>query len=1749
MNLKKRICSLFLVLALCLNIAPFSVLAASEDMAPPISSTDTDTQPPEETPPVEAPEAGSSPDSAPEEETPQAPAETPAPAPTAPPVSENEAGSEEPEPAPPQEETGGDYVPGFTAADRGGSYAWPVPASSYVSQGYASGQHEALDIGADVGDEVLAAESGTVSVVQLWDGVTISGNQSYGNMIQIQHEDGNTTLYGHLSKILVAEGDVIQKGQKIGEVGASGNVTGPHLHFEVRANYGRINPLPFISGGTEEKEDELAPEIPFEDGTPVRRINTAPFQPRIAGDRGKLRILYNTFKSNVGHLPTIGDISQLPAKAVLINGTYRAAYCLQINLAANEGSDYTWSDLDFTEKRLIGDIMALGFDWQSSGYWNADSAENYKWAVTQLLSYAVMAGSIYPNTDGITVIPSTVDKDMETAASHSYNKNGFISYYQNLKSELIKLRQVPSFASKNINKVPAITLNWDGEKYTKTVTDTNGVLSRFNFTVEGVEIKASGNNLTLSTTEAFSVPKISPKSSYEAPGGEGATIIWRTSGGSGGTGEQDFVSYRNDTDPVPAYIKVQTDAVGSAGLQKISEDGIVSGMTFRITGSDGTSVTRTTDSSGSISLDGLPIYEVTTEEDPETGEEVEVQGERITYTATEVNVPIRYVIPQSQTFQLYEGQTTSLSFENRLKKWRVSVTKADRETGSTPQGDATLGGAKYGVYHNGVLQDTYTTDASGKFTTKYYVCGTGWTLRELEPSEGYLLNPSSEPIGMAPGETTVEYNSTSAGVKEQVIKGKVGITKHTDNGSTQIETPEVGAEFQVYLSASGSFDSAKASERDTIVIGENGYGETKPLPYGMYTVHQTKGWEGKEKVPDFQVFIDQDGKTYSFIINNRVFEALIQIVKKDAETGRVIPASGIGFKIKDLTTGKWVMQHINYPTPMDLDTFYTDVTGRLMLPSPLTYGDYELYEQQSAHGYVISKDPVKFTVDGTAKTLVVEMGNTPQKGVASIRKTGEVFSTVRFADGKYQPVYEVKGLAGAVYDLFAEEDIKTPDGTLRYVAGELVDTVTTGADGTASFKPVYLGKYWCAERTAPHGMVLDRTVYHIEFTYAGQDIQIIQETLDCYDERQKVKISLAKLLEQDEDFQIGMGGEYGNIRFGLFAAKDVPAADGTKLPKDGLIEEIGLSELLQGEFQTDLPLGSFYIRENAVDEHYLPLDQKYPVEFSYAGQETAIVRISLNDGKPIENTLIRGRIDGTKVDEDGLLLPGAVIGLFAPGTEEFTEETAILSCSSDASGSFFFENIPFGHWLLREIRQPEGFLLSDEVFDVEITEDGQHITYLLENEFIKGNVSLTKVDADYPDNKLSGAEFSIFADSNGNKEFDAGDVLIGRLQESEEAPGTYTMENLRYGVYFCIESKAPEYFVQDSTPRYFEIREHGKTVTISTNSKNYLNQPQTGSLKILKTSEDEIIRGRTFRVTGTALTGQHYSREFTTDENGEIFVSGLRVGSYTVSEIGSGSTVQYVLPPDQQVTIGYGDTATAEFYNRLKRGDIWGEKQDENGEALQGVIFGLFPEGTETFSIEKAVATAETSRTGKFLFKDVPYGKWLVKELVSLPGYVMLKEPVPVEIREDGVEVLLPAIVNEYTKVLISKQDITTGKELPGAKLQIIDADGRVVESWVSEEEPHLMERLPAGSYILHEESAPDGYLVAEDVKFVVKETGEIQKVVMKDELAPEPEVPNTGDNNMVAIVSGLLAFALVAAYIAALLLRRQQKKDKEGRR
>ncbi|MFR2095385.1 SpaA isopeptide-forming pilin-related protein [Eubacterium sp.] len=873
--------------------------------------------------------------------------------------------------------------------------------------------------------------------------------------------------------------------------------------------------------------------------------------------------------------------------------------------------------------------------------------------------------------------------------SWDFSDGGYKAWCDKAQDRMDNLNKKPSFNNTNVGTIVAGNI--------LTVTDTNKVLSDYPaFTKNGsgwsITHSKNSNSLTIKVDKSCTASsfKLANGEYYKDGTGDDDELLLYYPYGSESYQKLIYSAYY---DPVSMAFSGSITPLGDMKLVKTSEDGIVAGINFTVTGANGFSKTVTTNANGEIDISNL------------------APG---TYTITEENID-RYVPNQSQTITISSGKTSSVSFYNILKKFRVTVTKQDYEKGHA-QGDAKLSGAVYDLYKGDELVAQYTTDSNGSFTTDYYVCGTDWTIKEITPSEGYLLNDTVYKVGADPKDYTVEYNNApDMTVMEQVIKGKISIIKHTDDGETQIETPEKGAEFQVYLKSAGSFVNADKDERDTIVCDEDGFASTKLLPYGVYTVHQTKGWAGRELITDFDVFINKDGKTYKFLINNKNFESYLKVVKLDKETGKRIPYEGAAFEIYDSNNHRITMQY-TYPQVTSIHTFYTNKEGYLITPEKLPYGDYTLKEVQAPYGYVLDDTPIPFSISqensstDTGVTVVkVKARDVAQKGVINITKTGEIFSSVEENKGVYTPKYSISNLKGAIFEIYAAEDITTLDGTVRYEQGTLVDTITTDDDGVAKSKELYLGKYTVIEKTAPNGYVHNAAKYDAELTYAGQNVSVTSTDISVYNDRQKVSVSLKKIMANDKTFGIGNNGEITSVRFGIYADEDIKASNGDIIPKDALITFANCDKNGSIVFDCDLPVGfKWYVKEIATDEHYILSDTKYEFDTKYQGQDVKVIDIKVNNDKAIENNLIYGSVKGLKVDrETQEVIKGATFGLFKSDTTEFSENKAILTAVTDENGVFVFNNIPYGEYLIKEIKPADGYLDNEDVFTVTIKDNEQ----------------------------------------------------------------------------------------------------------------------------------------------------------------------------------------------------------------------------------------------------------------------------------------------------------------------------------------------------------------------------------------------------------------------------------------------------------
>lgn len=876
-------------------------------------------------------------------------------------------------------------------------------------------------------------------------------------------------------------------------------------------------------------------------------------------------------------------------------------------------------------------------------------------------------------------------------------------------------------------------------------------------------------------------------------------------------------------------------------------------------------------------------------------------------------------------------------------------------------------------------------------------------------------------IGAEPENYEIELNQApSLNSYEQVIKGNIAIMKHSDDGSTQIETPEEGAAFEIYLASAGSYDAAKESERDILICDADGFAQSKDLPYGQYTVHQTEDWDETEFMRDFTVFISENGKTYKYLINNAPYQAYIKVVKADVETGRTIPMAGAGFEIYDANGSKVSMSY-TYPTLTTIDTFYVSEDGYLITPQKLDAGNYSLVEVQAPYGYVLNSEPVSFTVtsadnEDVEGLCVIEVTayDMAQKGTISITKSGEVFVSVNVTGEEgvidkegnwgiinptYAAVYEVRNLSGATYQVIAAEDIYTGDGTLRVAAGTIVADMTTNGDGIATTGELYLGKYRVVETEAPYGFTLNEEEQLVELTYAGQEISITSSSASYVNDRQKLEISATKQMEQDELYGIGMNGEITAVSFGLYAEEDIVALDESVIPADGLLEIAFADENGNVSFHSDLPFGNYYVKELTTDIHYDLNETVYQFEFSYSGQETAVQKAYLSSDS-ILNTLKYGRIEGLKVNDevaDGEErgMAGATFGIFHEGTMELTAENAITTVVSDENGEFAFEKVPYGDYIVMELEAPEGYVLSDARHFVSVSYNEQVIGLKVINYPIIGSVELTKVDKDYPDNHLTGAVFELYADVDENGELDTEvDTLIRELTEYEG--GIYRAEGLRYGHYLVREKTAPEGFLLDENVYAFAITEDGQCQVIENEAGvGFADQVMMGRISICKTDKktgDKLV-GAGFRVCD--LEGNTVA-EAKTGEDG-IVTFELRYGEYTVAEYEAPEG--YVLddtPYAFSITED-GQTLSVDMSNTKITGKLVISKVDaDTQKLLPDAGFRIYAADGKTVLME-----GRTDKKGVCEF-ELEFGKYFYQEFDAPDGYKIDDTKYEFSITEDG---------------------------------------------------------------------------------------------------------------------------------------------------
>ena len=1335
------------------------------------------------------------------------------------------------------------------------------------------------------------------------------------------------------------------------------------------------------------------------------------------------------------------------------------------------------------QETLLGQIFLYAYAKKPS---NLYSYSEYlpQYIATQLLVWEVIAGQRDAQfnriSNGYTPVKDVLN-NFKNAEVCKQVKSFYEAYEKNIKADGKKI----SFGYKleADAKFKSFSAGSDG---TYTFTDKNGQLNNFDVTVkDGSVVSKSATQLKIKA-EANKTALITMKQNNVNASGERCGMLVLTNGSNNQT------ITKLQADPRPYYAAVKGVENGSLWIKKSSpDDNKVEGITFHITG-NGIDGDYTTGKDGYIRIPGLKPG---------------------TYKVSEKTSSI-YTNVRDKTVIVEAGKTAYVLFVNTLKKGHLVVTKYTED-----KAEANFTFGLYSTTSDGKVYDTF----DDKITT--YIQGSGY--------------------------------------------GKASWT----------ELPfwtEDGKELIYVLTEKNAPDRY-------VTLGE---------------------FEGS-----LLSSADDNGLMIHLDVENKLKRSSVLIVKKDSESGDNIPLPGTEFQILDSNGNKVILTDDD---GNETDTFVTDESGQILLPEPLVYGTYQLIETKAPEGYVLDKTPIDFAITEDGATVQVEKQNTVQKGTISISKIGDVFSSVESEENSsaeseknkkiYSPVFEENYLKGAKFDIIAAEDIYTPDGNLKVEKDTVVDTITTGSDGTATSKKLYLGTYRVVEIEAPEGYVLENGETLVTLEYEGQEIAVTNTGTSFKNNYQQVNITLEKYLESSDKY--GNNGEdYAQyVKFGLYAAEEITAADGTVIPENGLIETIGLTEDMKAQFNKKLPLGSYYVQEISTDEHYILDDTKYPVNFEYLGQDTAVSEIKINDGKVIDNTFKTGRVEGLKVDaDDKSKLSGAVIGLFNADETDFSEENAIETVVSDDDGSFNFEEIIFGNYLVKEIESPTGYVLSDETFPIVISEDGDVIEITIKNEKIRGSVQVKKYDLTNKSKALNGAVFEIFADKNGNEKFENDtDKSYGFLNET--GSGIYQLDGVEYGGYFLKETVAPAGYVIDENYYYFEIRENGEIVNVSNDksSDKFFNDVIRGNVNGLKINADDKteLQGALiglFDADETEFTEKNAIETVTSDKDGSFKFTDIVYGKYKVAEIEApegfvlsendydvninvnGVTIEITIrnkpikgnvliakydsgnPPqilngavfavyrdvngDKKFTNGtdellgnmtessagiheykdllYGDYLTREikapegytidrnyyafsikkdgetvkvgnnadgnFYNKDIKGNIEGVKVGESDEPLSGAVIGLFSDGESEFTAENALAAVTTEKDGKFIFKDIVYGKYIVAEIQSPTGYILTEETFPVSISKNN-EVITVKISNE--KIRGNIEGIKVGKSdepLAGAVIGLFangesefTAENALASVTTEKDGRFIFKDIEYGKYIVAEIESPEGYILTE---------------------------------------------------------------------
>lgn len=1134
------------------------------------------------------------------------------------------------------------------------------------------------------------------------------------------------------------------------------------------------------------------------------------------------------------------------------------------------------------------------------------------------------------------------------------------------------------------------------------------------------------------------------------------------------------------------------------------------------------------------------------------------------YSIREIQAPELYLRNSEDTytftFKFTNDKEEKVNFSHTFTNKRVNATidlvKEDSETGNSAQGDAVFEGAIYGLYaredinhpdgRSGVLYKkdeqvaTLMTDKEGKASVSNLYLGK-YYLKEITPPVGYLLDEEEHDVNCNYEGDQVETVKRNTVSKEDVIKQPFQLIKAADNDKTDADLLK-GAGFSAYLISSltvkddGSYDFTNATPivltedgKTEMFTDERGYACSIPIPYGRYIVRETTTPHNFMPVDDFIVTVTENSSTPQVwrVLLDDEFKAKLKIVKQDDETKQPVLLANTEFKMYDLDAKKYVEQVTTYPNTVVHKSYFTDENGYLILPESLKCGNYRIEEVRAPDGYTQNTQYVEIKVDKNTAyqmdsvsgdaIITVTYENHPVKGKLVIHKSGETLKSF-----KKDFVYEEASLEGAEFEIYAAEDIFTPDHQVDeqgnrhviYAKDTLVKTVTTNKNGEAVIKDLPLGKYRVKETKAPAGFVLNPDSQEVAFIYKDQNTPEIEEKLEFSNERQKVELSVEK---QDAETGKALKG----ATFGLYNKEAISSGDKVVVKADTLLQEITSNEKGKAAFTLDLPLGRYYVKELQAPAGYVSSDEILEFDATYQGQDVKTIKLkSVKKNQPTT-------VEVTKADiTTGTELDGASMSVLDK------DGNVIDSWTSVKDSPHVIKRLQVGKtYILREELASYGYLRATDVeFTISDTaevqkvkmEDEVPVARLLVNkkgEFLDSVSLLDNAKGmiehlfNYVTGNLTDVTFNVYAAeairaADGvSADYYAADELVGSI--TTDGNGIAQMDNLPLGRYYIVEKETSHGYVLDNEPRYVDLTYRDQDTPLVTYSADWQNARQRVQVEVLKKEKDsdKVLSGAIFGLyaaddivssKGKVLLAKDTLIELkTTDEEGKIqFVADLPVDSrYYIKELAAPDG--YVTDQEpQEFTFEYqgSGTSVAEYAFtfedeqttvELSKADLTDKKE------LPGASLKVTDEDGNT--VDEWVSKEEAH-----IIKGLIVGKkYKMTETKPADGYVTA-ESIEFTV-ENTKEVQKHQMLDDVTKVEISKKDITDSSEVPGAKLIILDKDGKKVESWTSTDKPHMVEKLPVGEYTLREEQAPDGYLIAEDVKFTVKDTGKIQKVKMKD--------------------------------------------------